>query len=95
MKTLQRSLCVVVVLFGLTTACGKDEKKATPPTLPNTTTTVAANRAVSTTTPPTTIANVTDGATCPAPNVRGVTKSGIPEVCGPIAGGNDLRWRPL
>jgi hypothetical protein len=92
MRTIHRTLCIVALVFALTAACG-DEEKATPTTTP--TSAPASGAPVSTTVPVTVAQRVTDGAICPTPNARGSDQtSGRAMVCVPIAGGNELRWRP-
>ncbi len=99
MKTLQRTLCLVLVLFALTAACGDDEE-STPSTSNTPQTTVAApgttglTGGATTTAPANVVQNVTDGATCNPPNARGVSAAGRAMVCTTIAGGNETRWRP-
>jgi hypothetical protein len=38
---------------------------------------------------------VTDGATCSPAGDNGISNTGSPLVCTAIAGGNELRWRPM
>ena len=99
MKTLRRTLCLLIVLFAFTAACG-DDKKSEPATSPATQTTIAApgttglTAGASTTVPASVFQNVTDGATCTQLQARGATSAGRAMVCTTIAGGNETRWRP-
>ncbi len=100
MRSLRRPLCLVLLLFALTAACGDDDdnKSATTNETQLTSTTfgrpASTASGASTTAPATVVQGVTDGATCSPPNARGVTERGLPMVCTTIAGGNETRWRP-
>jgi hypothetical protein len=41
------------------------------------------------------VGGVIDGATCSLAGDNGISNTGIPLVCTAIAGGNELRWRPM
>ena len=92
MKTLRRTLCVLLVVSALTAACGDDEDD--PPTTTPTSTQTTTRPAPATTVPATVAQRATDGAVCTQQGARGQTEAGLPLVCTNIAGGNELRWRP-
>ncbi len=91
---MRRTLCVLFVVSALTAACGDDEEDP-PTTVPTSAVTTPAAGGTSSTAVPGSIAQgVTDGSTCSPVGARGRTQGGIDLVCTPIAGGNELRWRP-
>ena len=106
MNKIHRRLCIMVMLFALLAGCVDDEDDPPASTSGTTTTlippvttrpgatttsTTAPSGRTTTSTP---FRGVTDGAVCPQNGANGVTNSGIAVVCMPIAGGQELRWRP-
>lgn len=92
MTTVRRTLCALLVASAVFGACGDDEEDP-PTTIPTSAPTTGAP-GPTTTVPATIIQGVTDGAVCSPAGARGRTQQGLPMVCVPIAGGNELRWRP-
>ncbi|HEV2760332.1 MAG TPA: hypothetical protein VGV86_12265 [Acidimicrobiales bacterium] len=102
MKRSHRRACGLILLFTLAVGCGDDGDDTTSttegpgrttvvtPTTGGATTTTVAGR----TTTSTPIRGVTDGAVCSPAGASGLGSTGTPMVCVPIAGGNELRWRP-
>ena len=92
MRTVRRTLCILLVASALTGACGDDEDE--PPTTIPTSAPTTGRPAPTTTAPAAVIQRVTDGAVCSPAGARGTTEAGLPMVCTLIAGGNETRWRP-
>ena len=92
MRTVRRTLCILLVASVLTGACGDDEDD-TPTTVPSSAPTTGPS-APTTTVPATVIQGVTDGAVCSPAGARGTTQAGLAMVCTQVAGGNETRWRP-
>ncbi len=93
MRTVRRVVSILLVASALAAACGDDEEDA-PTTIPTSAPTTAAAPTTSTSVPATVVQNATDGAVCSPRGARGMTRAGLALVCEPIAGGNELRWRP-
>jgi hypothetical protein len=99
-----RRICMLTLLFALAAGCGRGgggttgttngppaTTVGTPATAARPTTTAAPSGRTTTSSP---VQGVTDGAVCSPSGATGLTSAKLPMVCMPIAGGNELRWRP-
>jgi hypothetical protein len=93
MRTPQRLICLVFLLFALAAGCGDDEEEPATSTIsPQPTSGQTSAVATTTTIPGGVIQGAVDGASCSPQGARGMTQAGAQLLCQSVGG--ELRWRP-